>query len=47
MLHDVHAFFVSDIAESKKAGFVFHFGSKPEGGANGDQGWMSGTYSIT
>ena len=28
----IHAFFVSDIAASKKAGVTFHLGSNPDGG---------------
>ena len=43
----IHAFFVSDIAASKKAGVTFHLGPTPDGGANGDMGWASGTYSVT
>ena len=43
----IHAFFVADTAASQKAGVVFHLGPKPEGGASGDLGWMSGTYSVT
>ncbi len=43
----IHTFFVSDTAASKKAGVVFHLGPKPDGGANGDMGWSSGTYSVT
>ncbi len=43
----IRAFFVMDIAESKKAGAVFHLGPNPDGGANGDMGWASGTYSVT
>jgi ketosteroid isomerase-like protein len=43
----IHAFFASDIAASKKAGVIFHLGPNPDGGANGDMGWASGTYSVT
>ena len=43
----IHAFFVSDTAASRKAGVVFHLGPKPDGGSNGDMGWVSGTYSVT
>jgi len=43
----IRAFFVSDIAASKKAGVMFHLGPNPDGGANGDMGWASGTYSVT
>ena len=43
----IHAFFVSDIAASKKAGVTLHLGPNPDGGANGNMGWASGTYSVT
>ena len=43
----IRAFFVSDIAASKKAGVMFHLGPNPDGGVNGDMGWASGTYSVT
>ena len=43
----IHAFFVADVAASKKAGVVFHLGSTPDGGVSGDMGWASGTYTVT
>ena len=43
----IRAYFVSDVAASKKAGVAFHLGSKPDGGASGDLGWVSGTYTVT
>ena len=43
----IRTFFVADVAASKKAGVTFHLGSKPDGGASGDLGWVSGTYTVT
>lgn len=43
----IRAFLAADMATSAKAGVTFHLGDKPEGGAMGDMGWMSGTYSVT
>ena len=43
----IRAFFVADVAASKKAGVTFHLGPNPDGGANGDMGWASGTYTVT
>jgi len=43
----IKAFLGADAAASKKAGVVFHLGANPDGGANGDLGWVSGTYSVT
>ncbi len=43
----IRAFFVADVAASKKAGMMFHLGPNPDGGANGDMGWASGTYTVT
>ena len=43
----IHAFFATDIAATKKAGMMFHLGPNPDGGANGDMGWASGTYTVT
>jgi uncharacterized protein (TIGR02246 family) len=37
-------FFTRDIAETAKAGVAMTFGDKPDGGANGDLGWASGTF---
>jgi ketosteroid isomerase-like protein len=41
------AFLASDMAASAKAGVTFHLGDKPNGGATGGMGWVSGTYSVT
>ncbi|GAA0708350.1 nuclear transport factor 2 family protein [Dokdonella soli] len=43
----IRAFFVSDIAQSTKAGIALHLGPNPDGGVNGDMGWVSGSYSVT
>ena len=43
----IRTFFVSDVAETKKAGVSIHFGPNPDGGVHGDMGWASGTYSVT
>lgn len=43
----IHAFFISDIAASMKAGVLFHLTGHPDGGVNGDWGWCSGTYNVT
>ena len=43
----IRTFLASDMAASKKAGVVFHLGPKPDGGVNGDMGWVSGTYSVS
>jgi len=43
----IRTFLASDMAASKKAGVAFHLGPNPDGGANGDMGWVSGTYSVT
>jgi ketosteroid isomerase-like protein len=43
----IHAFFISDIAASRKAGVVFHLTDHPDGGVSGDWGWCSGTYKVT
>jgi len=43
----IRSFLTSDTAAAKKAGVVLHFGSKPDGGSNGDMGWVSGAYSVT
>ena len=43
----IRAFFEADVAASKKAGVTFHLGANPDGGANGDMGWASGTYTVT
>lgn len=43
----IRAFLAADSAGSQKAGVTFHLGATPDGGANGDLGWVSGTYSVT
>lgn len=43
----IRTFFVSDIAESKKAGVTFRLTGHPDGGVSGNWGWCSGTYSVT
>lgn len=43
----IRAFLAADVAGSAKAGVTFHLGTNPDGGANGDMGWVSGTYSVT
>ncbi len=43
----IRAFLAADSAATAKAGFTFHLGANPEGGASGDMGWASGTYSVT
>ncbi len=43
----IRAFLAADVAASAKAGITFHLGANPDGGANGDMGWVSGTYSVT
>jgi len=43
----IRAFLASDMAASKKAEITFHLGDKPDGGATGTMGWVSGTYTVT
>lgn len=43
----IKAFLAADSAASAKAGVAFHLGANPDGGVNGDLGWVSGTYSVT
>jgi len=43
----IRSFLASDMAASKKAGVAFHLGANPDGGVNGDFGWVSGSYSVT
>jgi len=43
----IKAYFVTDMDGAAKQGVKFHLGDKPTGGANGDLGWASGTYSVT
>jgi hypothetical protein len=34
------------MAASAKNGVKFSLGAKPDGGASGDMGWASGTYTV-
>lgn len=43
----IRTFLAADIANSAKAGVTFHLGANPDGGVNGDMGWVSGSYSVT
>lgn len=43
----IRAFLAKDSAASAKAGVSFHLGANPDGGASGNMGWVSGTYSVT
>jgi len=43
----IRTFLAADMAASKKAGVEFHLGAHPDGGVNGDLGWVSGTYTVT
>ena len=43
----LRSFLASDMAASKKAGVAFHLDANPDGGVNGDFGWVSGSYSVT
>jgi len=43
----IEKFLAADMAESARAGVTFHLGAKPDGGVNGDLGWVSGTYTVT
>jgi ketosteroid isomerase-like protein len=43
----IRTFLAADSAASAKAGVAFHLGAHPDGGVNGDLGWVSGTYSVT
>jgi ketosteroid isomerase-like protein len=42
----IKAYFSKDIVDSAKAGAVFSLDPKPDGGASGDIGWASGTYTV-
>jgi len=42
----IKAYFTRDMAETSKAGVSMAFGPKPDGGANGDLGWASGTFTV-
>jgi ketosteroid isomerase-like protein len=39
-------YFVKDIAETSKAGVSMAFGDKSDGGASGNLGWASGTFTV-
>lgn len=43
----IRTFLAADSAGSAKAGVTFHLGANPDGGVNGDLGWVSGTYTVT
>jgi len=43
----IHAYLAADAAGSQKTGVTFHLGANPDGGVNGNMGWVSGTYSVT
>ena len=43
----IRKFLGDDSAASKKAGVTFHLDTHPDGGVNGDMGWVSGNYSVT
>jgi ketosteroid isomerase-like protein len=43
----IREFLAKGMTESGKAGFVFALNPKPDGGASGDMGWVSGTYVVT
>ncbi|MES2126544.1 MAG: SgcJ/EcaC family oxidoreductase [Pseudomonadota bacterium] len=42
----IKAFFTKEAGGAAKDGVVFGLGAKPDGGAHGDLGWASGTYTI-
>ena len=42
----IRAFFASMMPEATKDGLEFALGAKPAGGAHGDLGWSSGTYTL-
>jgi len=42
----IRAFFAGMLPEATKGGLEFTLGSKPAGGARGDTGWSSGTYTL-
>jgi len=43
----IRAYLTADSAAAQKAGVTFHLAANSDGGANGDMGWVSGTYSVT
>jgi len=42
----IKAYFSKDMVDSARAGAVFSLDPKPDGGASGDIGWASGTYTV-
>jgi len=42
----IRAFLAGESAGAAKAGMVFSFGEKMEGGSSGNLGWSSGTYAV-
>lgn len=42
----IRAFLANMSSEAAKAGIVFSFGDKQDGGANGNLGWSSGSYTV-
>src|SRR6516162_7245643 len=42
----IRTFFANMMPEATKDGLQFTLGSKPAGGARGDMGWSSGTYTL-
>ena len=42
----IRAFFKNMMPEATRDGLEFTLGSKPAGGARGDMGWASGTYTL-
>jgi ketosteroid isomerase-like protein len=42
----IRAFFANMMPEATKEGLEFTLGAKPAGGARGDMGWSSGTYTL-
>jgi len=42
----IRAYYAKDMAESTNAGITISQGANPDGGASGDWGWASGTYTV-
>lgn len=42
----IKAYFVNDVAATAKAGLSFSLGAQSDGGAHGNLGWVSGTYTV-
>lgn len=42
----IRGFLAKEMAEAKKAGVAFGLGPHPAGGATGDMGWQSGSYTV-